>query len=316
MGMARIGVIGGSGFYEMDGLTDIEEVTVPTPFGDPVDHFTIGTLEGERVAFLPRHGLGHRFTPTELPVKAHIWAFKKLGVEMIISVSAVGSLRRKIEPLHLVIPDQLIDRTRNRDSTFFGKGIVAHIGVADPFCSALSKVLRRSAKQTDAVVHKGGTLVVIEGPAFSTRAESEMYRGWGADIIGMTALPEAKLAREAEICYATVACVTDYDVWHETEDDVTLEMVIANLQHNVEVAKQVVRGAVTAIADGIEVDCGCRDALANAIITAPERVPEYRKRDLAPILGRYMPTADQIIAAMTAEPAPDAPNLDAVEGSI
>jgi 5'-methylthioadenosine phosphorylase len=287
---ARVGVLGGSGFYQLEGLTDIEEVRVATPYGDPSDAFVIGTLKGERVAFLPRHGVGHRYSPTELPVRANIWAMKQLGVEMIISISAVGSLRRKLKPLHLVIPDQLIDRTRDRPNTFFGRGIVAHVGMADPFCPVLSEAVYNAARDTGATVHRGGTLVVIEGPAFSTRAESELYRRWKADIIGMTALPEAKLAREAEICYATVACVTDYDVWHEVEEDVTVDLILANLHKNVEVSKQVVSGTVANLpAPG---GCHCREALKMALVTSPDLVPEYRKRELAPIIGRYMPVGD------------------------
>ncbi len=286
MTQARVGVIGGSGFYQMEGLTDVEEVHIATPYGDPSDAFVVGTLEGERVAFLPRHGVGHRFSPAELPVRANIWAMKQMGVESIISITAVGSLRRKLKPLHLVIPDQIIDRTRGRPSTFFGKGIVAHVGMADPFCPALSKALFQAAQGTDATVHRGGTLVVIEGPAFSTRAESELYRQWKADIIGMTALPEAKLAREAEICYAAVACVTDYDVWHESEEDVTVDLVLANLMKNVETSKQVVRGTIASLPDAG--GCHCRDALQAALITGLDLVPEYRKRELAPIIGRYI----------------------------
>jgi 5'-methylthioadenosine phosphorylase len=283
----RIGVIGGSGFYQMEGLTDVVSRRVATPFGDTTDAFTIGTLEGERAAFLPRHGAGHRFSPTELPVKAAIWAFKEIGVEFIISVSAVGSLRERIAPLDVVIPDQLIDRTRNRASTFFGEGVVAHVGMADPFCPHLAETVYHAATATDATIHRGGTLVVIEGPAFSTRAESELYRQWGADIIGMTALPEAKLAREAEICYATIACCTDYDVWHLSEEDVTVEMVVQNLMRNVETAKQVVRGAVRNLPQ--RGGCPCVNALQDAIITNPESVPRERKQALRPILGRYMP---------------------------
>jgi 5'-methylthioadenosine phosphorylase len=283
----RVGVIGGSGFYQMEGLTDVVQRRVETPFGDTSDAFTIGTLEGERVAFLPRHGTGHRFSPTELPVKAAIWAFKEIGVEFIISVSAVGSLRERIAPLHLVIPDQLIDRTRNRPSTFFEQGVVAHVSMADPFCPELAEALYHAATATDATVHRGGTLVVIEGPAFSTRAESELYRQWGADIIGMTALPEAKLAREAEICYATIACCTDYDVWHSAEEDVTVELVVQNLLRNVDTAKRVVRGGVGNLPR--RGDCPCANALQDAIITSPDVVPLERKQALRPLLGRYMP---------------------------
>lgn len=286
MSGVRVGVIGGSGFYQMEGLTDIEQLRVSTPFGDPSDAFTVGTIAGERVAFLPRHSAGHRLSPSELPQRANIWALKQLGAELLISVSAVGSLRRKIKPLHLVVPDQIIDRTRGRHSTFFGSGIVAHVGVADPFCPVLAGALVKAAKGAGAKVHEGGTLVVIEGPAFSTRAESELYRQWGAQIIGMTTLPEAKLAREAEICYATLACVTDYDVWHDSEEDVTVELVIANLLKNVETAKQVVHNAIAAKPQ--PGDCPCRTALDAAIITAPAAIPAYRKHDLAPILARVM----------------------------
>jgi len=287
----QIGVIGGSGFYEMEGLTDVEQRRVETPYGEPADAFTVGTLEGRRVAFLPRHGAGHRFSPAELPVQAAIWAFKEIGVEYLISVSAVGSLRRKLAPLDLVIPDQVIDRTHGRPNTFFEKGVVAHISMADPFCPQLAKVLYRAAKETDATVHRGGTLVVIEGPAFSTRAESKLYRSWGADIIGMTTLPEAKLAREAEICYATLACVTDYDVWHESEEDVTVELIVQNLLRNVGIAKQVIRTAVgrLPLAGGH----AAADALRSAIITSPEAVSHERRQTLRPFLNRYMPAQQE-----------------------
>lgn len=279
-------VIGGSGFYEMDGLTDIETVKIPTPFGDPSDAITLGTLAGVRVAFLPRHGVGHRLLPSELPVRANIWALKSLGVQYLISVSAVGSLREELAPLHLVIPDQIIDRTRSRPSTFFGNGLVAHVGFADPFCPALRPALYQAATAAGATAHPRGTYVVMEGPQFSTRAESNLYRSWGADLIGMTALPEAKLAREAEMCYAAVACVTDYDCWHETEADVTAEMILANLLKNVDIAKQVVRRLVRALPAR---DCPCPNALASAIVTPAALVPAALKRDLAPILGRYLP---------------------------
>ena len=283
---AKVGVIGGSGFYQMEGLADVETVKVSTPFGEPSDAITVGTLEGVRVAFLPRHGVGHRVLPTELPVRANIWALKSLGVEYLISISAVGSLRERLAPLNLVIPDQIIDRTRGRQSTFFGNGLVVHIGFADPFCPRLSSRVYQAALDAKAVAHLGGTYVVMEGPAFSTRAESNLYRAWGADLIGMTALPEAKLAREAEICYATVACVTDYDVWHEAEEDVSADLILANLLRNVEVSKRLVR---IAVADLPERNCPCPNALQSAIVTAPDRVPEQLKRDLAPIIGRYMP---------------------------
>jgi 5'-methylthioadenosine phosphorylase len=289
MAEARVGVIGGSGFYAMDGLADVETVQVSTPFGDPSDAITIGTLEGQRVAFLPRHGHGHRIAPSELPVRANIWALKSLGVEFVISVSAVGSLRRKVKPLHLVIPDQLIDRTQGRPGTFFGKGLVAHVGMADPFCAELSAVLCDAADGTKGKAHRGGALVVIEGPAFSTRAESFLYRQWGARIIGMTALPEAKLAREAELCYAIVACVTDYDVWHDSEEDVTVEMIVANLQQNVKRAQAVVRAAVQNLPESRA--CHCATALDSAIITPLDLAPAYRLHDLEPVLRRRLAAA-------------------------
>ena len=286
MSEAELAVIGGTGFYQMDGLTDLETVYPGTPFGHPSDAITIGTLAGKRVAFLPRHGAGHRLLPTELPVRANIYALKVLGVQRIISISAVGSLREDLPPGTLVITDQLIDRTRGRASTFFGNGLVAHIGFADPFCNQVGDVLYQAAQAAGATVRRGGTMVVMEGPAFSTRAESNLYRAWGADVIGMTALPEAKLAREAEICYASVACVTDYDCWHETEADVTVEMILDNLHRNVETSKALVRIAAAALPTQ---PCTCHSALAGALVTAPEAVPRQVKRDLAPLIGRYMP---------------------------
>lgn len=283
---ATIGVIGGSGLYEIEGMTDVSEVEVDTPFGAPSAGFTVGELGGVRIAFLPRHGKGHRLSPTDLPVRANIFGFKKLGVQRLISVSAVGSLREEIKPLHLVIPDQLIDRTKSRDHTFFGNGLVVHAGFSDPFCADLSELLHDTASDSGATVHRGGSLVVMEGPLFSSRAESELYRSWGASLIGMTALPEAKLAREAEICYGTIACVTDYDCWHDGRESVTVEMVIANLAKNVETAKQIVTSVVGRI--GAERTCSCEHALQSAIITAPHLVPERIKRDLEPLIGKYL----------------------------
>ena len=282
----RIGVIGGSGLYEMEGMTGIKEVKPRTPFGDPSDIVVIGEIEGKRIAFLPRHGRGHYISPTEVPSRANIYALKSLGVEWIISVSAVGSLQEKIRPLDLVIPDQLIDRTRSRVNTFFGGGLVAHVTFADPFCPVLSDILYKAARATGATVHKGGTYVVMEGPLFSTRAESNLYRSWGASVIGMTALPEAKLAREAEICYATVACATDYDCWHETEESVTIELVIARLQQNVSRAKSIIRTAVSQIPQ--RRNCGCAQALKDAIITAPEKIPQMTKQELSLLIGKYV----------------------------
>ena len=284
---AKIGVIGGTGLYEMEGMTEVKEVRLKTPFGDPSDAITIGDLEGTRIAFLPRHGKGHGISPTELPVRANIYALKSLGVEWIISISAVGSLKEEISLLDLVIPDQLIDRTRSRVNTFFGRGLVAHVAFADPFCPILSEILYQAAQDQGARVHKGGTYVVIEGPLFSTKAESHLYRSWEASIIGMTALPEAKLAREAEICYATVACVADYDCWHETEEPVTVEMIIANLQRNTTTAKNIIRTAAGRIPQQRE--CSCAQALKDVLITDPNKIPPQVKRELKLLIGKYIP---------------------------
>ncbi len=285
-GTAKVGVIGGSGFYQVEGLSDVDEVRVSTPFGDPSDAIVVGTLNGVRTAFLPRHGVGHRLLPSEIPARANIYALKTLGVEFIIAVSAVGSLREQIEPLHMVVPDQLVDRTRGRLSTFFGSGLVGHIAFETPFCPGLSGVLQDAAREAGAGVHRGGTYVVMEGPAFSTKAESNLYRSWGADVIGMTGLPEAKLAREAEIHYATLACVTDYDTWHQAHETVTADLILTNLRRNVETAKRAVGLAVTRLPSGG--GCPCGSALANALVTDPRLVPERTKRDLAPIIGRYV----------------------------
>ncbi|MFQ5471881.1 MAG: S-methyl-5'-thioadenosine phosphorylase [Dehalococcoidia bacterium] len=279
-------VIGGSGFYEMEGLTGIEEIRIDTPFGQPSDTIVTGTLDGIRVAFLPRHGVGHRILPSDLPVRANVYALKTLGVEFILGISAVGSLREDIEPLHMVVPDQLIDRTRGRASTFFGDGLVAHISLADPFCPALRTLLAGSAREAGAEVHTSGTYIVVEGPAFSTRAESNLYRSWGGDIIGMTALPEAKLAREAEICYAILASSTDYDCWHESEEDVTADMIVATLLENVAVSRTAARHALSNLPP--ERSCQCANALASAIVTSMDLVPESTKRRLEPIIGKYI----------------------------
>jgi 5'-methylthioadenosine phosphorylase len=287
MTSAQVAVIGGSGFYQIEGLADMEELRPETPFGATSDAIVLGTLDGARVAFLPRHGAGHRILPSELPAHANVWALKQLGVERIVAVSAVGSLREEIAPLHLVVPDQLIDRTRGRPNTFFGRGLVAHIAFDEPFCPVLSGVLAGAAGAAGATVHRAGTYVVMEGPAFSTKAESNLYRSWGAHVIGMTALPEAKLAREAEICYATLALVTDYDTWHDSHDPVSAELIIENLSRNVETAKQVVARAVRSLP--ATRDCPCGTALASALVTAPELVPDETKRRLSPIVSRYMP---------------------------
>ncbi len=283
---AKIGVIGGSGLYEIEGMREVEEVRVKTPFGEPSDAITLGDLEGMRLAFLPRHGKGHAISPTEIPVRANIYALKSLGVEWIISISAVGSLKEEIRPLDLVIPDQLIDRTRSRVNTFFGGGLVAHVTFAEPFCPVLREILYQSALDLGLRVHRGGTYLVMEGPLFSTRAESNLYRSWGASVIGMTALPEAKLAREAEICYATLACVTDYDCWHEAEESVTIEMVLQNLRQNVDTAKRMISKAASRIPQKRE--CPCAQALKDGIITAPERIPEQMKKELRLLIGKYI----------------------------
>ena len=286
MPQARVAVIGGSGFYDMEGLTELEEVRQSTPFGDPSDSIVLGTLEGEQVAFLPRHGKGHRILPTEVPARANIYALKSLGVEFIISVSAVGSLREELPPLHLVVPDQIIDRTRARVSTFFGSGLVAHVAMADPYCPVLGEIVYESARDAGATVRRGGTLVVMEGPAFSTRAESCLYRSWGADLIGMTALPEAKLAREAEICYVTLASVTDYDTWYEAHAEVTAEMILDNLSRNVATCRRVVVNAVRRLPETRR--CFCATALDNALVTPMRLVPDQTKKALAPIIGRFL----------------------------
>ena len=291
---ARIGVIGGSGLYDMEGLAGVREVEVDTPFGKPSDSIILGDLEGVRVAFLPRHSRGHRISPTCLPVRANIYALKTLGVERIVSISAVGSLKEAVRPLDLVVPDQLIDRTRQRASTFFDDSMVAHVAFADPFCPVLSGLLHRSAQEVcadgsrskGAVAHMGATYVVMEGPAFSTRAECAVYRSWGADIIGMTALPEAKLAREAEICYATLACVTDYDCWREASEVVTVEMVVANLMKNVSTSRDVLRIAIPQIPE--QRACPCASALEDAIITSRDRIPEELAGKMRPIIGKYL----------------------------
>ena len=281
-----IGIIGGSGLYDMTGLTNREERWIDTPFGDPSGPYHVGTLRGRRVAFLARHGAGHRFLPSELNFQANIYGFKVLGVEWILSASAVGSLRQELKPLDIVLPDQFIDRTRGRISTFFGRGLAAHVGFARPLCPTLSALAHESAKAVGASVHKGGTYVCMEGPQFSTLAESNLYRSWGADIIGMTNLQEAKLAREAEICYATLALVTDYDCWHEGHDEVTVEMIVANLSENAKTAQAIIADAVGHLP--IERTCECATALATAIISRPDVIPEDVKNDLAPIVGKYL----------------------------
>jgi 5'-methylthioadenosine phosphorylase len=284
----RIGIIGGSGLYQMPELSEVEEVKVDTPFGSPSDAFIVGTLEGERVAFLPRHGRGHRFTPTEVPFRANIYAMKSLGVERILSASAVGSLQEQYAPLDMVIPDQFFDRTRGRvkESTYFGEGIVAHMSFAHPVCGELGDVLQEACGAADVQVHRGGTYLCMEGPAFSSVAESNVYRSWGMDIIGMTNLQEAKLAREAEICYATLALVTDYDCWHPSHDAVSVETVIEYLNKNVRNAQTIMRESVRRL-KGTERTCKCGSALKNAIFTPRELWPEATTKKLEAIIKKY-----------------------------
>jgi 5'-methylthioadenosine phosphorylase len=283
---ASIGIIGGSGLYEMAELIDREEHTLQTPFGEPSGSYVTGTLRGKHVAFLARHGAGHRILPSELNFRANIYGFKVLGVERILSASAVGSLKHEYKPLDIVVPDQLFDRTQGRVSTFFGRGLVAHVAFAHPLCADLSTVAADAAEAVGATVHRGGTYVNIEGPQFSTLAESRLYRSWGMDVIGMTNLQEAKLAREAEICYATLALVTDYDCWHPDHDSVTVDLIVANLTQNAATAKRTIAGAVERI--GGQRTCACKDALATAIITQAAYIPEQTKQDLRPIIGKYL----------------------------
>ena len=283
----KIGVIGGSGFYQMEGLTDVEEIDVETPFGKPSDSLILGTLEGTRVVFLPRHGVGHRLLPSEINVRANIYALKSLGVEWVISASAVGSLREDIEPRHFVVPDQLYDHTKNRVSTFFGEGLAAHVSLAHPFCPILSQLIHDGARDVGATVHKGGTYICMEGPAFSTEAESNVYRHLGFDVIGMTAAPEAKLAREAEICYGVLACSTDYDCWHPDHDAVTAEMILENLSANVETAKRIVRAVISNLS-AKRVDCPSSHALEKSIVTDPTRMSASTRQKLDLLVGKYL----------------------------
>ena len=281
-----VGIIGGSGLYDMAELTDREERRVSTPFGEPSARYVIGTLRGKRVAFLARHGAGHRFMPSELNFRANIFGFKSLGAEYLLSASAVGSLKEEYRPLDLVIPDQFFDRTKGRVSTFFGSGLVVHVGFAHPFCAPLSAIALDAAQRAQATVHRGGTYVCMEGPQFSTLAESRLYRSWGMDVIGMTNLQEAKLAREAEMCYTTIALVTDYDCWHPDHDQVTVDMIVANLVQNAKTAQQVIAGAVERLP--FARTCECASALKHAIITRPEAIPAALKKDLAALIGKYV----------------------------
>jgi 5'-methylthioadenosine phosphorylase len=281
---AKVGVIGGSGFYEL--LDNAREIALDTPFGAPSDSYFLGEIDGVPVAFLPRHARGHRILPGEVNYRANIWGMKALGVHSVLSASAVGSLREELKPLDVVVPDQLFDRTKARPSTFFGDGVVVHMSFADPFCPHVSRLLVEHGKAVGATVHEGGTYVCIEGPQFSTRAESRVYRQLGFDIIGMTNLQEAKLAREAELCYATMAMVTDYDVWYESEEDVTLEQVLGNVRRNVETAQAIVRHTVAALDE--DRDCSCRHAVEFAINTPAELIPDGTKEKLDLLIGKYL----------------------------
>jgi 5'-methylthioadenosine phosphorylase len=286
MAERTLGVIGGSGLYELDGLESVERRRVSTPFGDPSDELVIGRLGGTRLVFLPRHGRGHRLLPTELPFRANIYALKKLGAAWIVAVSAVGSLREEIAPGHVVVPDQFIDRTRGRQSTFFGRGVVAHVQFADPLCPNLSRVLVEGVRSLGATVHEGGTYVCMEGPHFSTRAESNLYRSWGAQVIGMTNLQEAKLAREAEVCFATLALATDYDCWNTAHADVAIADILRVLSANVDLARRTVAHVASRLPD--RTGCPCPHALEHAIITDRAAIPADVRRDLAPIAGRVL----------------------------
>ncbi len=281
-----VGVIGGSGLYEMEGLVDIQTITLKTPFGDPSDAFIVGRLEGVKVVFLPRHGKGHRIQPSSVNFRANILGMKKLGVEWIIGVSAVGSMKESIHPGDMVIPTQFIDQTKGRPSTFFSDGIVGHISFADPVCPVLSSILFQTGKEVGATVHKDGVYICIEGPQFSTRAESNLYRTWGVDVIGMTNIPEAKLAREAEICYSTIAFATDYDCWHKAAEDVSIGEVLRILAQSTKTAKSAIRLAIKRLPE--ERDCVCSKALKHAMITAKKFIPEKTKKDLEPIIGKYI----------------------------
>ena len=282
----NIGVIGGSGLYDMEGLTQVRTMKVTTPFGKPSDDYIIGTMHGKRVVFLPRHGRGHRILPTDINYQANIFGMKKLGVERIISVSAVGSMKEEIKPGDIVIPDQFYDHTKQRRSTFFGNGIVAHVGMADPVCAYLSEILKQSGIAVGATVHGGGTYLCMEGPQFSTRAESLTYRKWDVDVIGMTNATEAKLAREAEICYSTIALATDYDCWHHSEEAVSVEAVLAVMKKNIETSKDMIREAVRILPETRS--CGCGESLRNTIMTPEKLIPFKTKKDLSPIIGKYI----------------------------
>ncbi len=286
MPQAKIGVIGGTGLYDIEGMTDIEEVDINTPFGKPSDAIIIGKLGGVGIAFLPRHGKGHTISPSEIPVRANIYALKSLGVEHIIAINSAGSFKQEIKPGDLLIPDQLIDRTRSRVNSFFSEGIVVHIPFAEPFCPVLSQIVLEAAREVGASVHQGGTYIAMEGPAFSTRAESRLYRSWGADIIGMTVLPEAKLAREAEICYAIIAGVTDYDSWQERSQPITIDVILDVLHQNIDTVKKIIKMAVARIPE--KRNCGCATALEVAIVTTTKLIPFEQKKKLDLLIGKYI----------------------------
>jgi len=286
MAQAKLGVIGGSGLYQIDGMGDIEQVKVTTPYGNPSDVITVGDLGGTKIAFLPRHGQGHHINPSEIPARANIYALKSLGVERIIAVNSAGSFKVNVKPGEIIIPDQIIDRTKGRPSTFFEGGIVAHVPFDEPFCPDLSDSLYEAAQETGYVVHKGGIFIAMEGPAFSTKAESFLHKSWGASVIGMTIIPEAKLAREAEICYASITCVTDYDCWHETHDAVTIEIVLNIMRKNINAAKNIIKLAASKIFNNRE--CICANALKNSIVTSSNRIPLKVKNDLAILISKYV----------------------------
>jgi 5'-methylthioadenosine phosphorylase len=283
----QVGIIGGSGLYEMEGLTVLEERTIETPFGAPSDPYVLGEVDGVRVAFLSRHGRGHRFTPSEVNYRANLFGFKLLGAHTILSASAVGSMKEEYHPTDIVFPHQFIDRTRHRADTFFGNGIVAHVAFADPICANVSFLMSDAAREQGARVHAGGVYLCMEGPQFSTRAESSLYRTWGVDVIGMTNLTEAKLAREAELCYATMAMITDYDCWHPEHDDVDIAQIVEYLRANAAMAQKILRGSIARAANRTR-DCACANALQYALLTAREAIPERAKRELGPIIGRYI----------------------------
>lgn len=282
----KIGIIGGSGLYDLTGLTDVQEEQIYTPFGATSDSLVTGSLHGKPVVFIPRHGRGHRLLPTEIPFRANIWALKKLGVTHLISVSAVGSLKEEIAPGHIVFPDQFIDRTRQRVSTFFGNGIVAHVQFGDPVCPHLLPIVANAAQEVGATFHQGGTYICMEGPLFSTRAESNMYRSWDASVIGMTNIQEAKLAREAEICFVTIALATDYDCWHQSEEEVTIDQIIKVMNNNIETSKKILSKTIESLTP--DRPCGCGSALQNGIMTEPNKIPIQTRSDLDIIVGKYL----------------------------